>query len=246
MDKLFISIKCVNCSNVLDTPVILPCGDSICQKHTVEGKDPILCHSCEIEHPIPVKGGFPLNKALKEVINTKAASLDFGNEHKQAKESCQHFDELLIKIENFLKDPYEFSYEAISYFKNVVQLKGEEIILKTTEKMHKIISKLDEYNEYWKNGFSQNEYVIKSEKFVAEKENSQKELEKWLTTLNEIKFNEQEWKRIKSESEKAIERFENKLFTFKRDLFLERFVEFTNEIENAFEKFKIDSAFDIG
>jgi hypothetical protein len=244
MEELFNTIKCGNCKNVLDSPVILPCGDSICQKHTVESKEPILCYTCGIEHPIPAKGGFLPNKGLQGMINTKRAFLDFGDEHKQAKESCQHFDELLTKIDHLLKDPYNFTYEAIEYLKTVVQLKGEEMILKTTEKMNRIISKLEEYKVDCKDGFSQNQYVVKSENFVEQNKNARKELEKWLSTLNEIRFNEQEWTRIKIESQKTIESFEIKLAEFKIDIFPDRFTEFRGEIENEFGKFEIDPTFD--
>jgi hypothetical protein len=245
MNKLSLSVKCVNCHHILESPVFLPCGDSICKKHTVNCQGPILCHSCEIEHPIPTNGGFPISKAIAGVIDAQIACLDFGTEHKESKESCEHFDELLTKIDEILKSPYNFTFEAIGYLKNVVQIKGEEMILKINEKMDRMISKLEEYKIECKNGFSKSEYVVKSDNFVEEIGAARKDLEKWLTILDEIKFNEKEWIRIKNESNKSIELFEKKLVEFKTDLFPKRFGEFRDEIEKDFGKFEIDPSFNL-
>jgi hypothetical protein len=245
MDKLSNSIKCGNCKNVLESPVLLPCGDSICKKHTINFQEPILCYTCGIEHPIPAKTGFLPNKALAGIIDAKINDLDFGNDHKEAQLSCEQFDDILTKIDNFLNDPFNFTYEAIDFLKNVVQLKGEEMIFNINETMDRFISKLDEYKENCKKDFAKKDYVLKSEKFRVEKEKARKDLDVWLATLNEIKFNEQEWKRIKCESDKAIENYEKKLINFKSDLFPRRFEQFREEIEDEFGKFEIHPDFNL-
>lgn len=245
MDKLSVSTKCVNCKNVLDSPVLLPCGDSICKKHTLNCHASILCFLCDIEHPIPANGGFTPIKALAGVIDSRVTILDFGKEHKQAKQSCENFDDLLTKIERFLEDPYNFTYEPIDYLKNMVQLKGEEMILEINEKMHGIQSKLDDYKKECQKGFGKKKYVVKAENWRLEKNEAHEDLKKWMTKLNEIKFNENEWKRIRREIEKAIEIFENKLTDFKNYLFPKKFELFRAEIEKEFGKFEIDPAFDL-
>jgi hypothetical protein len=120
MNMISNAIKCVVCKHVLTSPVLLPCGDSVCKKHTIDAKGPILCTTCDIEHQIPPNGGFLANKGLAEIIAAQIGNIDFGIEHRQAKYSCQHFDELLAQIEDILKDPYNFTYEAIGCLKNIV------------------------------------------------------------------------------------------------------------------------------
>jgi hypothetical protein len=245
MDKLSSAIKCGNCKHVLDSPVLLPCGDSICKKHTIESKEPILCYTCGVEHPIPANGGFLPNNGLSLMIEAQIASLNFGKEHKEAKQSCQNFQDLVTKIENFISDPYNFTYEAIEYLKNVVQLKGEEEMLKITQSMHRIINKLDEYKIECKKSFTNSENTSKIANFTVEKEKACKENEKWLAKLNELTIDWREYERIKSESEKAIESFEKKLMEIKVNFFPKRFDEFRVEIEKDFGSFDIDPLFDL-
>jgi seryl-tRNA synthetase len=125
--------------------------------------------------------------------------------------------------------------------KNVVQLKGEEEIVRIKKNMHRVIDDLDEYTNECKKSFKQNEYLKKLEKLTTEKEEVRQEMEKWLAKLNELKVDSREYKRIKNESEKTISRLQNKLI----DFIPKRFEEFRNEIEKGFGKFEIDSPFDL-
>jgi hypothetical protein len=245
MNMISNAIKCVVCKHVLTSPVILPCGDSICKKHTIDAKGPLLCGKCDLEHPIPSNGGFPPNNGLAEIIAAQIGNLDFGKEHRQAKHLCQHFDDLLTKIEEILQDPYNFTYEAIGCLKNAVQLKGEEMKLKIDEQMSTLISKLEKYSEECKENLSSSDYLTKLEKIREDKEDARSNLEKWMATLNELKINEKEWARIDSESEQAIQRFEADLDLFKRDLLLQRFGKFRDEIQEQFDEFEIDPSFNL-
>jgi hypothetical protein len=165
----------------------------------------------------------------------------------EAKKSCENFDDLLSKIELILQDPYNFTYELINNLKNEVQLKGEEAIFKINENMNRVIIKLDEYNIECKNSLKEPEYLGRAEILKLDKETGRRELEKWMAKLNEIKKkNNEDWKRIKNESEKAIEDFEIKLVEFKINLFSTRFLKFQDEIEKDFGEFEFDSNFELG
>jgi hypothetical protein len=165
----------------------------------------------------------------------------------EAKKSCENFDDLLTKIELILQDPYNFTYELINNLKNEVQLKGEEAIFKINENMNRVISKLDDYNIECKNGLKETGYVGRAEILRLDKETGRRELKKWMETLDEIKTkNDEEWKQIKSESQKANEDFEIKLAEFKIDLFSTRFLKFQHEIEKDFGEFEFNSNFELG
>jgi chromosome segregation ATPase len=198
-------------------------------------------------HPKPTNGdSFPPAKALAEIIDAKIASIDFGNEHKEANQSCLNLDDLIRKFENFINDPFDFAYEAIDYLKNVVQLKGEEELLRVSQNLHRILGKLDEYKVECKTKFAgKNKYSTKIENVRVEKEEARKELNMWLLKLNELKVDWREYERIKSESERMIKNFENKLMEIKFDIFPERFDEFRAEIEKDFGRFKIDPSFNL-
>lgn len=254
MNKIQNAIKCVNCKNVLDRPIILPCTHSICQKHAALSKSldlngsSLFCNACGIQHQIPLNGGFTLNLALCEIIDAKIGSLDLGKEHTDAKQACQNFEQLLDKIDNILADPANFIYEAIGFLKNVIQLKGDEMKLRIDEKMNASFEKLREYDDRCKDLLKTSEFKAKSAKFSLEKEKARRDFEKWMATLNEVKLNEEEWKRVKRESEKAIEMFKIELDRFKIELLLgeERFVGIQIQIEKDFGNFELDPEFDLG
>jgi hypothetical protein len=104
--------------------VLLPCTDTICKKHVSNnGKNEIRCGKCGVEHRIP-KNGFPKLSFLEEIIKSEIANLDFDSAHKEAKKSCESFEEALKEFEVLLKDPYVFIHEKISELKNSFQLKG--------------------------------------------------------------------------------------------------------------------------
>jgi hypothetical protein len=246
MDKILNAVKCANCRNMLDSPVILPCGCSICHKHT---HDPtsgsILCCFCGIEHQLESnRASFPANTALARIIKSQINALEFGEEHKTSKKSCTRLNDLINDFDCLLKDPFNFTYEAIEYLKNVAQLKVEQMKLKLDEELVIVIGKLDEFKSDCKTNLKSNEYLSKVGKFEERKETAREELKKWEATLNELKLNEPEWGRIKSECEKVIERVENELIKFKMvSLNSRRFEEHCGEVEKYFGKFEIDSRF---
>jgi transcription elongation factor Elf1 len=247
MDSILESIKCVNCRNLLVSPVFLPCGHKICKKHTSDTKDAVLiCQKCGIRHQIPANGSFPQIEAFAQIIEAQIASLDLGQEHNDAKQSCLQLDELLTKIEHILSEPFNFTHDAINYLKNVVQVKGDEAKSEIEQTMSRMLTKLDEYKDENKRRLKNDDYLTKSEAFALEKEAKRDEMRKWRAMLNEIRINnENEWRRIKSECEKSIEHFQIKLARFKSDfLFPKRLQEIQTEIEQKFGKFNTDPGFD--
>jgi hypothetical protein len=244
MNQLSDAIKCVNCRNVLEKPVSLPCGCSICEKHTQNVSGAILCCSCEIDHKLPDNGRFPPTKALNKILEAQFSTIDFGKEHNGAKLMCSRLEELLANIDNIIKDPFNFTYEVIEYLKNVAQLKVDETKLQLDNNLACLITKLDEFKAKTKENFKSFEYLSQANELSAAKESTRLELNKWLFTLNELKLNEPEWKRIKNESKNTIERFKFELEKFKGESLLEnRFDKFRDEIENKFGEFEIDPKF---
>lgn len=180
MNKIIKAIQCVNCREILDSPIILPCSHSICKKHCEQSTK---CFKCGSDHEIP-KDGFPSFKALAKIIATNIDKLDFGDVHKNAKKSCESFEELLKEIENLLKDPFHLTHERISDLKNTVQLKGEEIRLMIDQKIKDMLETLDDYERQCKDYLTTNEYATVSSKFDLE--SAQHQLNKWIETLNKL------------------------------------------------------------
>lgn len=205
----------------------------------------VKCDKCQLnlESPVVLK---EQNENNKSILLCEKCRIDVKNE---ANQSFERFDELLSKIELLLQDPYNFTYELIKYWKDEVQLSGEKEILRIHEKMDRTINRLDEYNIELKQKLKESEYVARFGNLELEKETGRRDLERWIAAaaamLNtSVKEDDEEnWKRIKSESEEAIESFENKFQQFKIDLIPQSFFQFQDEIENDFGKFEVDKNF---
>lgn len=247
MNKIFDAIKCSNCHKVMESPVILPCQHSMCKIHTLEAQGPVICYTCGNDYPLPSSNrGFPVSEALNIIAQVAdIGTLDFGPVHKEAKNACVRFEKILDTIENVLSDPSNFTHEAISSLAYVVQLKGEEMKLKIDENMERIFRKLNDFSEKCKMiVINERDFTANSENIRIEKATGRVELKKWFASLNEIKLDEKEWKRIKSESEKLIRVMEIKLTKFKAEFLLQnRFGDYQAEIEQIFGEFSLDPAF---
>ena len=184
MNSILNAIKCSICQEILESPVILPCNDTICKKH-VSNKinDLIRCEKCGVVHRIPSNGFQPL-PFLEEIIKSEIGHLDFGSVHKEAKKSTKLFEEALKQLEILLKDPYFYTHERISELKNSVQLKGEELKLIIDEETMKLIDRLEEYERQSKEYLSSNEFKVESKKLDRELKIAQSNLDSWLESLN--------------------------------------------------------------
>ena len=183
MNKILSAIKCAHCHKTLETPVLLPCSDSICKKHIDSNKLSISCEKCGENYAIP-ENGFPFNKGLAQIIEAEISNLDFGKIHSQAKEACKTFEDVLIEVEVLLKDPYNYTHDVISDLKNTVQLKGEELKQKIDQEMINLLNALDQYEKECKAFLSSDEYKDKTDKINDEIKIVQSELDSWKEYLN--------------------------------------------------------------
>src|SRR5579871_2336387 len=121
MDKILEAIKCVNCKNVLKSPILLPCTHSIC-KHHVNESMAICCGECASDHQIPKNGSFLENAGLAKIICANIENLDFGETHKQAKKHCNNLCDSIKLLEDVINDPSNIIYEQISALKSEIYL----------------------------------------------------------------------------------------------------------------------------
>lgn len=185
MDKILNAIKCVNCQEILTTPVLLPCYHSICKSHVkVDNKNTVRCGKCGSEHSVPVNGEFPLNEALDVIIKANVARLDFGSLHREAKKSCETFENLLNEIEILLNDPFCLAHDHIGGLKNNIQIKGEELKLRIDQEMKKLFDRLDDYQKQCKSYVTCAEYQVESQKFNNQLKTARAELSNWIENLN--------------------------------------------------------------
>lgn len=240
MDKISTSLKCVFCTEILLKPVTLPCGHSICQKHTETNNERITCAQCGSNH---LNKGFCVSEALEKIIASQLASLDFGNVHKEARSSCAKLRDVLDRITLVLKDPNFYTHEEINELKNRIVLKNEEFKFKLEEATQKLLDSLEKYNDNCKQYLNSVDYEKNANIMLEARNEAEKELEERLLILNEIKLNESDWKQIQADTDQKCNDLKQKLNEFQQQLLLERLEENKRNI-NMFEKINVDSIFE--
>jgi hypothetical protein len=117
METIEEAIKCAECKRVLESPVLLPCSDSICKKHVKEGASEFHCLACDIIHPVP-SAGFPVNKALALMLKRKIQNSRFSPEYNRALESIKDLENKVDEAKLFQRDPHFFINKVISELKS--------------------------------------------------------------------------------------------------------------------------------
>ena len=229
MELAFYPIRCKTCKKILNKPVILPCGHSICQLHVDEANSEIIkCVSCMESHVIPEKG-FILNKDLETLIENRIDSLNLGEYYKYAYNQSLAFANFVERFETTKKQPEMRIHDFISDGKNQIDLKREELKNEIDKKCLSMIEELEEFEKECmanvdsvKSRFDDkldeklNEWKRKSEQFA-----------------NDLRsFDSSKWKKVKEEVDSHIKEIRSELYDFDESLFLNRFNE--NCIEHWF------------
>ena len=221
MDCLLEPIQCTKCFEQLKTPVVLPCGNAICEKHQNEDRDDnnsIYCSVCDLHHVIP-NGGFLRNLALEKLIERKINCIDLGNEYRSTFVKLEHFSELIEKLENLKKDPGEQVYNKISELKSEIDLRREQLKKKVDEDALSIIKQLEEYEK---------ECMANISSFKAEIENNLKlydwkeDLNRWRQQMQTFEKDIDMWKKIHEESSFKYDEMRKAFNKFHKGLFLYR------------------------
>ena len=132
MDQVLNALKCVNCRDILSTPVILPCGHTICKYHTEVDDEQIICGECGSRH---LNKGFIVVQAVSKMIEVQLNNFDFGEQHKDASKSCDDLKTHLDKNDTMLNDLEYFIHESIEELKNRVMLRREQLKFQIDEIM---------------------------------------------------------------------------------------------------------------
>ena len=144
-------LTCQLCQSLFNIPVILPCGDRICQAH-LENKPSITCQVCFESHQ--TNSGFPIDQLLLKLLDLNIQGNVFiGEHHKQANEIFEHYQQLILDFEQVLKDPHFHLYEVVSSFRNEIDLGREEEIF-SSERCEQLLEEVDRFEVARKKGLT--------------------------------------------------------------------------------------------
>jgi WD40 repeat protein len=124
MEKSDIFI-CDECEKYFDKPILLPCGNSMCEHHVDISKKSYNCKLCDQEHQIP-ENGFAINKRIHRMINV---NWHLSGKQKFAKKIYDEIASLLIDYElNQLVDPNNYIFEYFANIRKQIDLHYEFLI----------------------------------------------------------------------------------------------------------------------
>ena len=239
MDKVIRAIKCSQCQELLDTPVLLPCHHTICNKH-VSG-DRLRCANCGVEHEIPAQG-FVVVEALCDIISSRIGCIDLGAEHKEATKSCTTLTSYVEYIEYLLNNPSSYSVEKIGLLRNEVHVKCEQLKLKIDAESKKMFDRLDEYESRCKCVHKGDFKANMKSRYELVSKGYRSRLLGWTDELNEIKVDQPRWKLIRQESFTGIQKLNDFMKSLREEILLKEFKNYEREVE-SFKKISIDSGF---
>jgi WD40 repeat protein len=141
-------VTCEKCGNFFESPIKLPCFNTLCQVHVSElmsskAKNIIDCFFCQEEHVIPERGFEPYTK-LDEIIQSKS------HLYEEEKELISYFDYSTSKInkldQEFTKmQPFteEFILKNLAKLKEQIDLDAQKFKNKIDSTAQNLVGKIE-------------------------------------------------------------------------------------------------------
>lgn len=154
------AIICRECYEIFNEPVILPCGETICKEHVSmmfenSNNESNACDYCEEVHEIP-KNGFPINKAIKLIIDSIKERFQTSSKHKIVLDECSELKYAIRDFENLLNNPGDFLHDYFMDLEYAVDIKREELKNRIDETSENILKSIKSFKKDCKTNLSQN------------------------------------------------------------------------------------------
>jgi hypothetical protein len=218
-------LACSHCVKILQSPITLPCGETICKHHVNELEKKYHCDSCGENHPIPKKG-FQVNKIVEDMLQSKISSLHFGEEYQSAADALNSLEDLLKNCHLLRQDLNSEIDEVINDLKGNIDLKREQLKLEIDKEADKLIRQVDDYKNECKKKvkkFNFKQLDKKVKRIEAEVEKSKNE-------LSVLVIDKQKWSVIKETLENHSNELNDQFSSVRDELFLSELDQFTREM----------------
>jgi len=216
IDKLKSLFTCQLCKCQFVNPVILPCGETICEKDIdVYYKKGCTknCRFCDKEH-CRGKDHFIPAKQIMKLMELGTPQIDFGKTFDYGKNVLKDLDKTIREYELINNDPNNYIYNYFSDLKNQCDIKREEIKLEIDNHFDSILLEIEELSlEYQRSLKHRN-----SEKIGNEIEMAKKNLNDWVREYDTIYVDERARDKIIFKSKFAKIKMEKELEILKRNI----------------------------
>lgn len=213
-----LAIKCNECLSVLEKPVLLPCGSSVCCKHLESlQEETFFCKSCEQDHHIEENNKIVI-KSVEILINSNLKNLNLGPEYNSAFKMCNELEETINEMKTLRNDPAHFIKQTINRLKNKTELIREKFKLNIDDTADRILRQLNNYEKECEININSDDLKIKRSKIDDLLRKLKEDLTEWQHTFNDFGSSENEWKTIKKCSNETNVRLKKETSDFKKDL----------------------------
>lgn len=231
-EYIFKTIRCIECKCILSSPVVLPCGNSVCQKHVPSSleQSSFECHICGHMHEIPANNkGFAPNIAISHLLD------QYSDEYKLTFGWCELLSSILAKFESLIDHPESYINATIGDLKSRIRLKRDELVREIEEKSEQILIGLDMYEKECTSSLDRLEDTRR--KLSESVEKKKRNLTKVRDDLSSS-FEISRWKSILENSELEVKELSVTMEKLKRFALMNKFDEF-KKIERNFRQLRV-------
>ena len=214
-------LECDLCKMILDKPVSLPCGHTLCYHHLENTNEyKVSCMFCFEEHQIP-KNGFQISEKLSFMIDFY---IELNPLRKQIKETFNKLNDLIRDYEKINSDSFVYDYFAEIF--NKVDLHREELLKEINERYEEIINMLKEKQQKCKLNINNVEKVNLNEL-------KNEIIPSCQFKLRNPDINVDELNEISSKMSQNLENIQKGTKKLKKDLLLGELIEFEKHDKNS-------------
>ena len=130
-----------DCKLILECPVTLSCGNSLCQKHLENCSDTFSCFFCDENHHKPING-FVINKSMAKIVDNYFEMDPIKSEIRKL------LNTLTDAIKNYDQiEPDAYVYEYFEDIRFKIDLHREEMMKEITDRSEEMLKQLKEAEE---------------------------------------------------------------------------------------------------
>jgi hypothetical protein len=146
-------LTCSWCNYILASPVILPCGETVCGHHETHFKDlgdkstDWLCQICKQVHRLSASQHFVANKVVKNLLENEIENLNFGDDYTKALVNLKELQKELAEFERKIKSPEEVLFDYYNEMRTRADHVREKLIEHIDKCNESTIADINKYEE---------------------------------------------------------------------------------------------------
>jgi hypothetical protein len=203
LDSIKSILNCKFCVRILENPVILPCGETICDKHdeSFRVKETAKCPICDEYHTLGESERFLANKGFERLLATEISKLELGEDYREAAKLLDELNNLKSVYDEMGSNTEDLVGEKFLAMRRKVDLIRDEIIQKVHDCSEKIISDINAYEEECKLNLSNVESKIRLSEGVFDLSGIKADLSHWRTRMKKLYDDDELCNEIRKKSE---------------------------------------------